>query len=123
MPVSRISLAALLACLIAAPAALAADPLVRPPGHVPPHPPHAAPHRGNCLTKAEQRAAVASHRAISLAQAIRSLRSHGKRAEVVRARLCKRGDNLVYVLTLLAHSGKVIRTDVDANSGEFFTGR
>ena len=123
MPVSRISLAALLACLIAAPAALAADPLVRPPGHVPPHPPHAAPHRGNCLTKAEQRAAVASHRAISLAQAIRSLRSHGKRAEVVRARLCKRGDKLVYVLTLLAHNGKVIRADVDANSGEFVTGR
>jgi hypothetical protein len=123
MPVSHISIAALLACLIAAPVALAADPLVRPPGHVPPRPSHVVPHRGACLSKAEQRAAVASHRAISLAQAIRSLRSHGKRAEVVRARLCKRGDNLVYVLTLLAHSGKVIRADVDASSGEFVTGR
>jgi hypothetical protein len=121
MPVSRIPLAALLAALLAAPAALAADPPpVRPPGHVPPH---AIPHRGACLTKAEQRAAVASHRAISLGQAIRSVRAHGKRAEVVRARLCRRGDNLVYVLTLLAHSGKVIRTDVDAGSGELTTGR
>lgn len=124
MSVSRIALAALLVSLLAAPTTFAADaPPVRAPAHVLPHPAHVAPHRGTCLTKAEQRQAVASHRAISLGQAIRSLRAHGKRAEVVRARLCKRGDKLVYVLTLLAHSGKVIRADVDANSGEFVTGR
>lgn len=80
-------------------------------------------HRSACLTKTEQRAAVAAHRAIPLGQAIKSLRSHGHRAEVVRARLCRRGDKLVYVLTLLARSGKVIRANVDAGNGELINGR
>ena len=62
-----------------------------------------------CLNKAEQRAAVASHQAVPLAQAIRSLHERGRRAEVVRAELCHRGGGLVYVLTLLARSGKVTR--------------
>lgn len=83
----------------------------------------APPHRGTCLTKEEQRAAVAAHRAVPLAQAIKSLRAHGHRAEVVRARLCRRGDGLVYVLTLLAKSGKVTRTTIDAANGELITGR
>lgn len=83
----------------------------------------ATPHRDTCLTKAEQRAAVAAHRAVPLAQALRSLRAHGPRAEVVRARLCRRGDGLVYVLTLLARSGKVTRASVDAANGELMTGR
>lgn len=128
MSVSRIAAAALVSLLIAAPAALAADqPASGPqPASHPASPrlaPHVVPHRGVCLTKAEQRAEVAAHRAISLAQAIHALRAHGKRAEVVRARLCRRGDKLVYVLTLLARSGKVIRANVDAGSGEVVSGR
>jgi hypothetical protein len=83
----------------------------------------APPHRGTCLTKAEQRAAVAAHRAVPLAQAIKTLHAKGHRAEVVRARLCRHSDNLVYVLTLLAHSGKVTRASVDAANGELITGR
>ena len=91
---------------------------------------HAAelPHRAQlahraCLTKAEQRAAVASHRAISLAQAIKSVRKHRKKKfEVVRARLCRRGTGLAYVLTLLAPSGKVTRATVDAANGELIKG-
>lgn len=71
-----------------------------------------------CLTKAEQRAAVASHKAISLATAIKAPRQHGRHAEVVRARLCHNGDRLFYVLTLLGRSGKVITATVDAASGE-----
>jgi uncharacterized membrane protein YkoI len=81
-------------------------------------PVHAAPHAGTCLTKSEQRAAVAAHHAIPLGRAIKILREHGKRAEVVRARLCRHDDKLVYMLTLLAHNGKVIRTSVDAGNGE-----
>lgn len=73
---------------------------------------------GACLDKAEQRAAVASHRAIPLARAIRSVRAHGRRAEVVRADLCERGGRLVYVLTLLPRSGKVTRAVIDAGSGD-----
>jgi hypothetical protein len=107
MPVSRLLPAILLLGLVAAGTtpARAAD----------------SPHRA-CLNKAEQRAAVASHRAIPLAQAIKSARRHGRRGEVLRARLCHRGDRLVYVLTLLARSGKVIRASVDAANGELING-
>ena len=75
-----------------------------------------------CLNKAEQRAAVAEHKAIKLAQAVKSLREHGRRAELVRARLCHRGDRLVYVLTLLARSGKVTSATVDAANGDIING-
>jgi hypothetical protein len=110
MPVSRLLLAVLLLgfagpVLLAGPV-LAADP------------PHTA-----CLSKAEQRAAVAEHRAVPLAQAIKSLHTHGHRAELVRARLCRHGERLDYVLTLLPRSGKVTRVIVDAANGEPVNGR
>jgi uncharacterized membrane protein YkoI len=105
MPVPRILPAALLLGLLAVPA-FAAD----------------SPQRA-CLSKAEQRAAVADHKAITLAQAIKSLREHGRRAELVRARLCHRDDRLVYVLTLLARSGKVTSATVDAANGDIINGR
>ncbi len=110
MPVSRMFPAVLvLGCLVlgftAAPA-LAAT----PPDHV-------------CLTKAEQRAAVAEQKAIPLAKAIRNRREKGHHAELVRARLCHHGDKLVYVLTLLGRSGRVISETVDAANGEVINGR
>jgi uncharacterized membrane protein YkoI len=79
-------------------------------------------HPESCLTRAEQRAAVDANRAISLAQAIKSLRQYRKYSEVVRARLCRRDDKLVYVLTLLGRSGKVVDATVDAVSGEVHAG-
>ena len=105
MPVSRLLPAAVLLGLLAVPA-FASDP----------------PDRA-CLTKTEQRAAVAAHKAIPLAQAVKSLREHGHWAEVVRARLCRRGDDLVYVLTLFARSGKVTLATVDAANGELINDR
>jgi len=104
MPVSRL-FPAVLVLGLAVPA-LAADP------------PHNA-----CLNKAEQRAAVAEHRAIPLGQAIRVRRARGHHADLVRARLCRHGDGLVYVLTLLGRSGRVIRETVDAANGEPINGR
>jgi uncharacterized membrane protein YkoI len=89
----------LLICLAAFPAQ-AAD----VPGHA-------------CLSKAEQRAAVASHKAIPLAKALEA-RTRVRHGDVVRAQLCQDGDKLVYVLTLLGRSGKVITATVDAASGE-----
>jgi hypothetical protein len=83
----------------------------------------AGPLYGACLNKAEQSAAVASHRAVPLAAAIKSLRTHGRRAEVVSARLCRRGNGLVYELTLLARSGRVTRATIDAASGALINGR
>jgi hypothetical protein len=106
MPVSRLLPAILLLCAFGLPA-MAAD--------VPP--------RGACLIKAEQRAVVAGKRAISLGQAIKSLREHKKYSEVVRARLCRHDEKLVYVLTLLGRSGKVLNVTVDAVTGEYHAGR
>ena len=103
MPVSRLFPAVLL--LGFAGPVLAADP------------PHTA-----CLNKAEQRAAVADKKAIPLARAIKSRREHGHHADLVRARLCRHGDKLVYVLTLLGRSGRVISETVDAASGEVING-
>jgi hypothetical protein len=111
MPVFRPLFIVLLTGLLAAPAIVAGQALAADP-----------PQRA-CLGKAEQRAAVAEHRAIPLAQAIRSLHAHGRRAELVRARLCRHGDGLVYVLTLLARSGKVTSATVDAANGEFINVR
>ena len=105
MPVARLFPAVLIIGFLAVPA-LAADP----------------PHSG-CLNKAEQRAAVAAHRAVPLAHAGKALRTHGQRGELVRARLCRGGDGLVYVLTLLARNGKVTRATIDAANGELMTGR
>jgi uncharacterized membrane protein YkoI len=105
MPVLRSLPVALLLGLLAVPA-FAADAVPR-----------------TCLNKAEQRAAVAEHRAIKLTQAVKSLRAHGLRAELVRARLCHRDDRLVYVLTLLARSGKVTSSTVDATNGDIIKGR
>ena len=105
MPVSRLFPAVLLLGLMAAPA-LAADPAYNA-----------------CLNKAEQRAAVADQKAIPLARAIKSRREHGHHADLVRARLCRHGDGLVYVLTLLGRSGRVIRETVDAATGEVINSR
>jgi len=75
-----------------------------------------------CLTKAEQRAAVASHQAVPLAHAIHVVRSHRRNVEVVRARLCRTPKGLTYVLTLLARNGKVTRATIDAANGIVMTG-
>ena len=104
MPVFRLLSITLLTSLMAAPV-LAAD----------------APHHA-CLNKSEQRAAVASHRALPLAEVVKSLHAHGRRSELVRAHLCRSGEALVYVLTLLAHNGKVTRASVDAANGELIKG-
>jgi uncharacterized membrane protein YkoI len=105
MPVSPRLTFVLLSGLLAAPA-FAADP------------PHEA-----CLSKAEQRIALSSHRAISLAKAVKAARKHGRHGELLRARLCHRDERLVYELTMLAHNGKVKRMAVDAKNGELIKGR
>jgi len=70
-----------------------------------------------CLSQDQRRAAVATHRAIPLARAVRDIRRRAAGAEVVGARLCYRGSDLVYVLTVLARDGKVTHASVNAASG------
>ena len=79
-----------------------------------------------CLSKAEQRAALSSGQTVTLAAAIRSVRGsvrgRGSR-EVVKARLCREQNGLVYLLTLLTRDGKVTHTAVDATSGKVVDAR
>ena len=114
MPVSRIFPTLLILAALA-------GPVLAMPSVVPPALAANRPHDA-CLNKSEQRAAVASHQAIPLELAIKSLRERAKRNEVVRAELCQRDSGLVYVLTLLARNGKVTRATVDAVSGEPING-
>jgi uncharacterized membrane protein YkoI len=69
-----------------------------------------------CLNQKERRSLVDSGTVMRLAAAMHGMRGHMAGA-LVRARLCHRGDGLVYVLTVLAHDGKVNRVVVDAVKG------
>jgi uncharacterized membrane protein YkoI len=111
MPVSRPLSILLLSGLLAAPAIFAGQAMAADPTY------------NVCLNKAEQRVAVADKKAIPLARAIKSRREHGHHADLVRARLCRHGDGLVYVLTLLGRSGRVISETVDAANGELINSR
>jgi len=48
---------------------------------------------------------------------VRDIRRRAAGAEVVGARLCYRGSDLVYMLTVLARDGKVTHASVNAASG------
>lgn len=82
----------------------------------PPHPRVAPPAGHACLSQKERKAANESGKIIHLATAIRSVKRRMPGA-VVRARLCRGKDGLVYVLTVLARDGKVARLTVDAVKG------
>jgi uncharacterized membrane protein YkoI len=84
--------------------------------------PGAADEPPGCLSQEQRRAAIAAHQALPLARAVRTARVD-LGGEIVRARLCGEGKGLVYVLTLLAHDGKVTRAKLDALSGAYLGGR
>ncbi len=71
-----------------------------------------------CLNQKERRAETESGRLIRLSTAMRMAKRRMPGA-VVRARLCHGHDGLVYVLTVLAHDGKVVSIAVDAMKGTF----
>lgn len=75
-----------------------------------------------CLSPEQRRAAIASRQAVPLGKVLRAAKAH-LGGEVVRARLCKEGNELVYVLTVLAHDGKVTLATIDGTSGAFIDGR
>ncbi len=74
-----------------------------------------------CLSPEQRRAAIATRQAIPLGKALRAAKAR-LGGEVVRARLCKEGKELVYVLTVLAHDGKVTVATVDGTSGALIDG-
>jgi hypothetical protein len=75
---------------------------------------HPDPDHG-CLTQKERRAAD-NGTLIKLSAAMHAAQRRLP-GSVVQARLCHGKDGLVYVLTVLAHDGKVARISVDAVKG------
>jgi len=69
-----------------------------------------------CLDQKERRAEAAAGAVIRLEAAIAAAKSRIS-GSVLRARLCRGQDGLVYVLTVLARDGKVARIVVDATRG------
>jgi uncharacterized membrane protein YkoI len=78
----------------------------------------AAAAEDHCLTRAEQRAQISEHKLVRLSKAIHEVKGRMP-GDVVGARLCEHSGALVYVLTVLAHDGKVARETVDAVNGAF----
>jgi uncharacterized membrane protein YkoI len=75
----------------------------------------------HCLSRNEQRAAIADGRAVPLASARHALRLKMP-GELVKARLCHGPDRLIYLLTVLARDGKVRHVTVDAANGAVIGG-
>jgi uncharacterized membrane protein YkoI len=75
----------------------------------------------HCLDQKERRAESESGHLVRLDTAMRVARNRMP-GTVVRARLCRSGDSLVYLLTVLAHDGKVGRLTVDAVKGTLVGG-
>jgi uncharacterized membrane protein YkoI len=69
-----------------------------------------------CLSQKERRSLVDSGAVLRLAAAVHAVRGHVQ-GTLVRARLCRRPEGLVYLLTVLAHDGKVARVTIDAAKG------
>jgi uncharacterized membrane protein YkoI len=76
----------------------------------------------SCLNQKERLAEIETGRVIPLVSALHVARKRMP-GMLVRARLCHSGDGLVYVLTVLAHDGKVAHLAVDAAKGTIVGGR
>ena len=74
-----------------------------------------------CLNQKERRALIENGTVLRLAAAMHAVRGRVP-GVLVRARLCRRGEGLVYVLTVLKHDGKVVRVVVDAVKGTLASG-
>ncbi|HTJ01651.1 MAG TPA: PepSY domain-containing protein [Methylovirgula sp.] len=70
-----------------------------------------------CLTAAQAREIVAAHR---LAEPFRVMQTTARhfQAEALRAKLCRRKDELIYEITLLRRDGRVIHVSLNAVSGK-----
>jgi uncharacterized membrane protein YkoI len=84
------------------------------------HPAAAEPARA-CLNQKERRAETETGKLVQLETAIHTARTR-MAGTVVRARLCHGAEGLVYMLTVLAHDGKVARIEVDAVKGTLIGG-
>jgi uncharacterized membrane protein YkoI len=102
-------------------AALAVFAVMPARGEEPPRPAPAAADTVQCLDQKERRAESDTGHLVHLGAAMRVARSRMP-GTVVRARLCRSDAGLVYVLTVLAHDGKVALLAVDAVKGTLVGG-
>jgi uncharacterized membrane protein YkoI len=75
----------------------------------------------HCLDQKERRAEEETGHMVRLGAAMRVARSRMP-GTVVRARLCRSSGGLVFVLTVLAHDGKVAQLTIDAAKGTLLGG-
>ena len=85
------------------------------------HPPKAEGEPLHCLDQKDRKAESDANHLVRLGAAMRVARTRMP-GTVVRARLCRDNDELVYVLTVLARDGKVARLTVDAVKGTLVGG-
>lgn len=71
----------------------------------------------SCLSAEETREAVSGGRVMQPAAASRHARAAAP-GEVVRIRLCRLGEDYVYVVTTLKRDGRVARVTLDGHSGK-----
>lgn len=70
-----------------------------------------------CLPRREAIAAVLNGRAMPLRR-IRGAAEQAARGEMINAELCLRGGQLVYVVTVLNTTGKVVYVSLNATNGQ-----
>ena len=75
-----------------------------------------------CLSPTQQKAAIKSGRAITLARTLAIVRKRVP-GDVIQARLCRERGTLVYVVTVITRKGKVVRAQVNAASGAYIVKR
>lgn len=71
----------------------------------------------SCLSAEETREAVSDGRVMQPAAASRHAREAAP-GEVLRIRLCRQGDEFVYVVTTMKRDGRVARVTLDGASGK-----
>lgn len=70
-----------------------------------------------CLSPQDMREIVSTNKVVPPAAAIRTARQVFPKADVVRAHLCIRGEDLVYVIVGLDRDGRFVRARIEARSG------
>jgi len=75
----------------------------------------------HCLKSDERRLAIKVQKLVPLGRAIRRVKAHYP-GELVAVGLCEQGKRLLYVLTVLPRSGKVVHASVDAATGAMVGG-
>jgi hypothetical protein len=70
-----------------------------------------------CMTRREAKAFVMSGQAVRL-RMVRGVAEQAANGEMINAELCWRGGQVIYVITILSASGKVIYVTLDAATGQ-----